>query len=113
MDRAKADKLAKLVKDEAAVRRVFEGIVRTVEASFVVDHDRAQRAGQRFTAFTEDEIRRRSNVCYDWFMVLRGDLKYGTEHAIDTLALALRADIDGIDFVPPPADRSWTVPVLR
>jgi len=103
----KEEFLRDLVKDEWTLRKVCACIERIIKASFAAD--RASRIVLLVTANpTEAEVKRRTNICYDWFARLRVDLHYSTERALDTLPRALRATLDGEAWDPPPAERAWS-----
>lgn len=56
---------------------------------------------------SRDEIVERTNIVFDWFLRLRGDLHYSLPKALDMLPVALRAHLRGENWTPPPADRAW------
>jgi hypothetical protein len=98
--------LRDLVKDERTLRKVCSRVERVIKASFAAD--RASRIVLLVAASpTEAEVKRRTNICYDWFARLRVDLHYSTERALDTLPRALRATLDGEAWEPPLAERAW------
>ena len=49
---------------------------------------------------TTNEIERRMWICINTFKMLRGDLHYSTERALDSIPVALRAKLDGIPWEP-------------
>lgn len=49
---------------------------------------------------TQDEIRRRFNICMKWAKTLRGDMQWGVDRICDTLPQALRSELLGVDFTP-------------
>jgi len=57
---------------------------------------------------TRAEISRRTEIVYKWFVTMRADCGYTIEKALDLLPAALRAEMNGDDWVPPPADASWS-----
>lgn len=86
--------------------RVAAAIEQILLASFKIDVER----GARPAVVDDRELRRRFLICEKWFRVLRGDMGYGLEHTLDTLAQALRCELLGLAFAPGPATASWAVP---
>jgi hypothetical protein len=105
----KREFLVALVKDEASLRRVFAAVGRVVRNSFVEDRA-ASLIVTVSVAPTEAEVKRRANICYDWFAKLRVDLHYSTQRALDSLPRALRATLDGTVWEPPAPERAWGPP---
>jgi len=93
------------------LQRLTIAITICVRDSFKEDLRRASLVTPRMLNPTTSDIRDRTLLCYDWFIRLRGDLSYGFEKAVDTLPRALRHELDGDDWTPPPADKSWGVRV--
>lgn len=102
----KAEALRELVKDKAAWKRALVSITETVRNSFREERQR-RRVVLLHEVPTDAEIKRRTNICYDWFCTLRADCHYSTERALDTLPKALRATLDGADWEPPAPIRGW------
>jgi hypothetical protein len=57
---------------------------------------------------TDTETRRRVNICYDWLIVLKGDMRYSTRKACAVLPHALQATLDGQQWEPPPAEQAYS-----
>lgn len=57
---------------------------------------------------TRAEVKHRANICYSWFKVMRGDLGFSTERVLDLLSAALRSELDGCKWTPPPVNRAWS-----
>jgi hypothetical protein len=49
---------------------------------------------------TKNDVKRRFDILAKWFKVMRGDLGWSLQRALDTLPRALRAELDGEEFVP-------------
>lgn len=97
---SKREAILEICKDKKQSVRVFRGITLVVERSF--REDAIIRP-----VITEDEIKRRANLCYDWFLQMRCDMGYSTSKSLEMLAKALRCSLDGTPFDPGPADRSY------
>lgn len=94
--------------EPVTLARVLDGFKTTVRNSFVTDWRRAVNPYATTPNPTRAETKRRVNICYRWFMVLRADMHYSVPHALDTLPIALRAELDGTKWEPPSVDRSWS-----
>lgn len=57
---------------------------------------------------TEAEIKRRAELIGKWFRIMRGDSGFTLQRTLDELPRALRAELDGKDYEPPPKNRLWT-----
>lgn len=90
----------------ALFRKVASRVQDVVWSSFGEDARRALRSPN----ITINETRRRVAICEKWIRIMRGDLNYTWEKALDMMGLALRADLDGKHFTPPKADEAWVVP---
>jgi hypothetical protein len=95
--------LVNTLGDPIQAQRVLNKFVEIVRRSFVEE----AKEGRAPEFVRESEIKRRTNILYDWFLTLRKDCGYSTTHALDVLPMALRARLDGLDFTPPPAERTW------
>lgn len=104
---ARTAKIAEMAKSPAHLRAIMRRFIVIVRGSVEVDIARAQKARVPFD-LTDAEVRRRTNILYDWFLQLRCDLGFGTDHALDTLPFALRATLDDDQtWVPPLPERTW------
>jgi hypothetical protein len=94
-----------LERDPARLRATMARFERILEASFAFD---AQRDGTDFAARinTAAERRRRAAILAKWFRALRG-LGHSVERSIDDLSRALRCELDGDAYQPPPKNRVW------
>lgn len=86
--------------DRRACARVDRAVQDAVHRSF--DTDLVKRP-----VTTPHEVRRRTHIAFDWIAILRADCKWSVFKACDHVYEALRATLDGKDWEPPPADRSW------
>ena len=84
-----------------------QAVQSAVERSFREDRAESRIILLRAQNPTRNDIRHRTNICYDWFTKLRGDLHYSFPKACDLLPRALRATLDGEAWEPPPAEKSW------
>jgi hypothetical protein len=96
---------AELSRDPARMRATMARFERILEASFAFD---AQRDGTDFAARinTAAEHRRRAQILAKWFRTLRS-LGHSVERSLDDLSRALRCELDGMDYQPPPKGRVW------
>jgi hypothetical protein len=90
--------------DRARVEQTF---LKVIADSFQTDVLRSAHPTATVKT-THDEIKRRTNLCYDLFMMMRKDVGYSTHRALDMLPFGLRSELDGTPWVPPPVDRSWS-----
>ena len=110
LDHGQTRSLEKLLAsdDVARVEAYFGAVVRM---SFLQDARRRQSSlismPSGTVRITRDEINRRIKMCIDWFFVLRGDMHYSIMKAMDILPLALRNELDGVEWEPPPASAGW------
>lgn len=105
---SKTDIVRELVgADPAKLMQVFDSITRAVARSFEDDRQNSGIILLSGLNPSEAEIKRRTEICYDWFVRLRGDCSYSTRKALDYLPKALRTTLDGAIFEPPPATNSW------
>lgn len=89
-----------LLKDPENFVRFAGRISKTVLGSF--DHDLIIRP-----QITQAEIRERTLKSYDLFIMMRTELHYSTQKALDVLPTALRAELDGTPWKPSKPDRGW------
>jgi hypothetical protein len=100
--RSASHPFADLLHKKEDFSRVSYAIMRALARSFKED---ASRTDGLLTTHTESEEKRRSRILFEWFRRLRGDLGYSVSSAIDELPRALRAELDGTPYEPPPKDR--------
>lgn len=107
--RNKEGAFADLVRKPEDMQRAALGFIRAIENSFVQDRERSTLT----ILITEKEVNRRFSICEEWFRVMRGDLGYSLDRAMDFLPLALRATLDGTPFDPPTGNGGWAPSILR
>lgn len=107
-----ADQRSRTLKELIAPEKLRETSLRFVEIVKQSFRDDLRRiVGSRFAIKsdpTQSEIRRRTNIVYTWFTLLRGDMHYSMPKALDLLPIALRKTLDGEDWEPPPAEKGWS-----
>lgn len=85
--------------DELTANRVGTAIAAAIAASY--EHDPAGK--------TDDEIRRRTRVCLDYYVIMRGDLRFSIAKACDALPHVLVAELDAdpAELLDEMKDRGW------
>ena len=88
-----------------------QGVQRRMESiladSFQTDENRkGPRFRQRIQ--TQAEVKRRGMIMVRWFRRMRGDEGYSVQKALDLLPGAIRTELDGGVYNPPPKNRLWT-----
>ena len=91
-----AGELANL--DRVQRQKVSEAVLRAVRVSF--EEDQARIGRPRSIRVTNDEVKRRTNICLKIFAILRGDLDWGLQRAIDHFSRYLRLELDGDSWEP-------------
>lgn len=93
------------------VGKVTLGIERAVSLSFKEDTGRLSiLVVGRVFRISKAEMKHRADICVKIFRILRGDLKWGVERAIDYLPRFLRSELDGVDWKPDARLALWTAP---
>lgn len=98
--------LAQLLGDPREATRVAGAIEAAVLRSFGEDAARDGRAPY----VTEFETRRRAQICFRTFRVLRAEAKWSVPRVLDSLAQFLRAELDGTPLDPSSFSALWAVP---
>jgi hypothetical protein len=103
----KGHPFAPLASQPELRRKVEVGLIRALQTAYrqdvaAIGKDYADRIN------TEGERRRRFAILVHWYEMLTGDCRYSPQHAVDELPRALRAELDGTPYAPPPANRLWT-----
>jgi len=98
---------ADLAADPALRALVECGMTRALSAASRED---ARRNGAEFARRIDTlaERRRRFGILAKWYGILTVDCRYSSQHALDELPRALRAELDGTPYTPPPANRLWS-----
>ena len=108
-----ADKMEILTKllSPQQMRPVEVAVTRVVANSFHEDAAKGAGAQGRIVGevrTTTAEIKRRAEIAWDWFVSMRAECGFSTQRALDLLPVALRSELDGVPWIPPPPDRAWT-----
>lgn len=85
---------------EKWVGPVTTGIEAAISASFQTDQVIRP-------VMTQNEIRRRFNLCVRGFCIMRRDLKWAVPRIIDELPVFLRCHLDGMKWEPDEDHDSW------
>ena len=112
----KHEVLANMLQDPAKIQRVLRAFVGIVADSFRTDQDRLRSDVVLLSPAhnpTQREIKERTRMCYDLFMVMRYDLRWSTTRSLDMLPLALRTELDGGKWEPQTDRQSWGVPKVE
>lgn len=98
---------AALVGQPEVLRKVEAGFTRALVIAYREDVARLGKdAADRLN--TDTERRRRFKILAHWYQILTGDCRFSPQHAVDEIPRALRAQLDGTPYAPPPANRLWT-----
>lgn len=102
----KGHPFAELAGQPAARAAVEKGMTRALSLAYQED---ARRSGSEFARRMDTlaERRRRFKILVKWYGILTVDCRYSPQHAVDELPRALRAELDGTPYAPPPANRLW------
>lgn len=97
---------AALASQPSVLRKVEAGFTRALTDAYRED---AKRNGQAFAdrINTESERRRRFAICAKWYEIFTNECQFSPLRAVDELPRALRAELDGTPYAPPPANRLW------
>lgn len=104
------EKFSPLVRSTSDLQLLQHKLGETIQESFL--HDSIRIRGGAVLG-TRAEVKRRTEICLKWFRVMRGDLGYSTERALDFLSLALRTELDGGKWEPPAATAAWGPDALK
>ncbi len=91
--------------DRGQLRKLSEAVYRAVRESFEEDQKRIGRP--RSVRVTQSEVKRRTQICQKIFAVLRGDMNWGLQRAIDHISRYLRLELDGVSWEPDQR-KMWT-----
>lgn len=106
----KLEVIAKLL-DPHQMRAVEIAVTRVVANTFHEDASKGAGLQGRIAGevrATEAEVRRRASLAWDWFVTMRAECGFSTQHALDLLPAAVRSELDGVPWIPPPPDRAWS-----
>ena len=105
------DSRAKVLNElfsDGQLQTVSRRFVKIVSASFSEDRNKLIVLASDMKPPTQNEIKHRTEILYKWLITMRGDLGYSLERSLDMLPQALRSELDGTHWTPPPAERaSW------
>lgn len=95
-----------LYRNQEELQVFFVAAEAVIWRSFAED---AQRNPFKTVKPTRGEIKRRFRICEAWVRHARGDLGYSMERTVDTMAHALRCELDGVTYDPAPGDKKlWS-----
>ena len=106
----KMEILTKLL-DPQQMRAVEVRVTRIIAASFHEDARKGAGLQGRIAGevkATEREVKRRAELSWEWFIAMRAECGFSSQHALDLLPAALRSELDGVPWIPPPPDRAWS-----
>lgn len=89
--------------------RVSQSIMVTVAQSFIEEQTRLVQIPGSVKQPTRNEIKHRTDIVMNWFLVMRNEIGFSTARALDMLSEALRTELDGGNWTPPPVERAWGV----
>ncbi len=97
---------AELGLDPQLYTQVGLRLVDIINRSFAEDRLRNPLAGSQ----TQSELKRRTKICLDWFLIFRRDMHFSVARSLDIMPRALRAKLDGLPWEPTETERSWGAP---
>ena len=112
----KHEVLANMLKDKRQLLEVVNAFIRIVGQSFKTDEDRLNSDTIILSSIhkpTQDEIKARTDMCYDLFMAMRYDLHWSTQRSLDALPVALRTELDGGKWEPQTHRQAWGEPRIQ
>ena len=121
IDKAKTKQLKEMFSAHGSFETLAARILETVNLSFWGDLDYKKAEARSMVAIkmvppvnykTEKEISRRVNICIDWIMKFRCDLKWSLSRISDTLSIALRKSLDGSNWEPNEDKGTWFKPEM-
>jgi len=106
---------ASLINEPNGLDRVLNGMRKAITLSFKHDLERNESAAARVSATNPSklEVKRRSDICIKWFRILKGDLHWSLDKAVDFLPVALRNELDGRLWEPPKHVSAWAPEMLH
>lgn len=82
-------------------------LILILEQSFQTEENRlGKEFRQRIS--TQAEEKKRAKILFKWLRIMRGDMGYSLQQSLDLLPYALRTELDGGTYTPPPKNRLWT-----
>lgn len=110
--KGKDEVLQNMLQSPAQYQAVLRAFIKIVADSFLTDRNRVQSdliVLSKVHDPTKAEIKHRTDMCYDLFMVMRHDLHWSTQRSLDELPHALRTKLDGGDWTPQTDRQAWGV----
>jgi len=93
-----------LLNKQEDFNTVFEVVYTTIMGSFqVVD---AAALGKQ-AVISQEEIKRRFDICERWFRVMRADLGYSLSHTLAAIPVALVCELTDQEFKPDDPEASY------
>ncbi len=98
---------ASLMSEPKTIAEICLGIEASVSTSFVQDATTPSGLIKTSGHITQAEMKRRTRMCVEIFRVLRGDMKWSWQRAIDHLPVYLRKQLDGENWEPEARRSTW------
>ena len=105
--KSKVELVYSLAHNQAQREMLARRLIEIVRKSFDLDQSYSRLIVLPQRTPTQAEIMERTNIVFDWFLRLRGDMNYSLPKTLDLLPTALSKQLLGEDWKPPPADRAW------
>jgi len=95
-----------LLDDPVQAKQAFVMFQRILAGSF---REEERRHGKEFRKRiqTQDEMNRRADIIAKWFREMRCSLGYSMQKCMAEIPNALRAELDGARYTPPPKDKMY------
>lgn len=93
--------LAESAGASASPREIVQNIQKAIATSF-----KEERLRGEVPVVSDREIKRRVELCWKWYRIMRHDCGFSNEKAFDFLATALRKALDNVAWEPPKGS-SW------
>lgn len=100
---------ASLLNEQEQIGEVAQAIEDAVAKSFAEDRSRSTIILPSLTSVSEADRKHRAGICIRIFRVLRGDMRWSWQRAIDHVPQYLRQELDGTSWEPS-ARAAWTPP---
>jgi hypothetical protein len=100
---------ANLLNSPADFERVVSSLEHTIMASFEIDF----RLTGMQPRVTDKEVKRRFDICEQWFRTMRMECGFGLTRTLDVMPRALAATLLGQSFDPTKFRQSYDVTALK
>lgn len=99
-----------IIGKDTKLTTLFPGpaLVQLTNACTVAIHRSLGQQTMRNT--TQDEVKRRFNICVNAAIEMRGELKWGMNRICDALPEVLRTELSGVKWAPSAKERSCWMP---